>query len=106
MNKIIGVTALVRNFRVVFDEVTNGKTPYVLTRGSRPEAVIIPYEEWMKHFRASDVDLKRQIAKLQADMIRLNARLSDDEIDRDLRTATREIRSRKRVRRHPNKVKA
>ena len=42
MQKIIGVTELQRNFRAVFDEVARGHIPYILTRGSRPEAAIIP----------------------------------------------------------------
>ena len=48
MQKIIGVTELQRRFRSVFDEVAHKHTPYILTRGSRPEAVLIPYEEFLR----------------------------------------------------------
>ena len=39
MQKIVGVTELQRRFRAIFDEVAD-KTPYILTRGSRPEAAL------------------------------------------------------------------
>ena len=48
MQKIIGVTELQRSFRAVFDEVARDHMPYVLTRGSRPEAAIIPYDEFIR----------------------------------------------------------
>ena len=56
MQKVIGVTELQRNFRFVFDEVTKGNTPYVLTRSSRPEAVLIPYEDFLR-FQAQEEQL-------------------------------------------------
>jgi prevent-host-death family protein len=48
MQKIIGVTELQRQFRKILDEVTRRKTPYILTRGSRPEAVLIAYDEFLR----------------------------------------------------------
>ena len=50
MQKIIGVTELQRRFRAVFDEVTTREIPYVLTRDSRPEAVLLSYKEFL-HFQ-------------------------------------------------------
>ncbi len=49
MQRIIGVTELQRRFRAVFDEVVEKHVPYVLTRGSRLEAVLISYEELMRY---------------------------------------------------------
>jgi len=43
MYRIIGVTELQRRFRSVFDRVARENVPYVLTRGSRPEAALISY---------------------------------------------------------------
>ncbi len=43
MNKIIGVTDLQRKFKKAFDEVAEEHVPYILTRGSRPEAALIPW---------------------------------------------------------------
>ena len=48
MNKIIGVTELQRNFRAIFDDVVHQQVPYVLARGSRPEAVLLPYEQYVQ----------------------------------------------------------
>ena len=42
------VTELQRRFRSVFDEVARNRTPIVLTRGSRPEAALIPYEDYLR----------------------------------------------------------
>ncbi len=57
MNKIIGVTGLQRRFRVVFDEVVKQHIPYVLTRGSRLEAVLLPYEEYMRFVQADEAGI-------------------------------------------------
>lgn len=48
MHRIIGVTDLQSRFRGVLDEVVADRVPYVLTHGSRPEAAIIPYAEFMQ----------------------------------------------------------
>jgi len=48
MHKVIGVTDLQRRFRAIFDEVAHKHTQYVLTRGSHPEAVLIPYEDFLR----------------------------------------------------------
>ena len=49
MQKIIGVTDLQRRFRAVFDDVSKALVPYVLTRGSRPQAALIPYEMFVRY---------------------------------------------------------
>ncbi len=72
MQRIIGVTELQRQFRAVFDEVTKKRIPYVLTRGSRPEAVLISYEDFMR-FQA----LQEQ--EVVANFDRLVARLADQD---------------------------
>ena len=48
MQQIIGVTELQRKFRSYFDDVVRKRTPLILTRGSRPEAVLIPYEDYLR----------------------------------------------------------
>ncbi len=54
MDKIIGVTELQRKFRSVFDEVVHKHVPYIITRGNRPEAVLIPYAG-LFHFQAGAI---------------------------------------------------
>ncbi|MBI4772366.1 MAG: type II toxin-antitoxin system Phd/YefM family antitoxin [Chloroflexi bacterium] len=95
MNKIIGVTELQRKFRVVFDEVVHKHTPYILTRGSRPEAVLIPYEQYVKFIRADEAGVIKRMEDSLAYMARVNAQYSDEEVEADLIEATRIVRSRK-----------
>lgn len=97
MNKIIGVTELQRQFRTVFDEVVKHHVPYVLTRGSRPEAVLVPYEQYLKFAQADEAGVLKRFDALTARMSAVNARYSDAEVDADLRAATKTIRARKRA---------
>jgi prevent-host-death family protein len=48
MYRIIGVTELQRRFRPVFDQVVKENIPYVLTRGGKPEAALMPYKEFLR----------------------------------------------------------
>jgi len=47
--RIIGVAELQRRFPALFDGVAKGNTPFVLTRGSRPEVAMISYEEYQRY---------------------------------------------------------
>jgi len=95
MNKIIGVTELQRNFRAVFDEVVQRKIPYILTRGSRPEVVMIPYEQYLKFVQADEAGVLARFDKLLERMAVVNARYSEEEVEADLTEATRIVRKRK-----------
>ena len=97
MNKIIGVTELQRQFRAVFDEVVKHNVPYVLTRGSRPEAVLIPYEQYLKFAQADEAGVLKRFDALTARMDAVNARYSDAEVEADLQAATKTVRARKRA---------
>jgi prevent-host-death family protein len=96
MDKIIGVTELQRKFRSVFDEVVRQHTPYVLTRGSRPEAVLIPYDQYVRLMRADEAGVLKRFDALLDRMSRINAQYSEDEVEADLREATKLVRTRKR----------
>jgi len=97
MDKIIGVTELQRNFRSVFDEVVEQHAAYILTRGSRPEAVIIPYDQYRRFITGNESDVLARIEKLLQQMALTNAKYSDEEVESDLQQATRELRERKRA---------
>ena len=84
MNKVIGVTALQRNFRVIFDEVVRERVPYVLTRGSRPEAVLIPYEDFLHFQQFQEKEVLARFDRLLAKMAEVNAGWSEEEVARDL----------------------
>jgi prevent-host-death family protein len=96
MDKIIGVTELQRRFKAVFDEVVKRNTAYILTRGSRPEAVMVPYEKYQKFLQADADEILARFDRLRRKMAEVNERYSEEEIEKDLREAQREVRSRKR----------
>ncbi len=96
MDKIIGVTEFQRKFRRVFDEVVKERTAYILTRGSRPEVVMIPYERYQKFVEVDEAEVLVRFDKLRKRMAEVNARFSDEEAEKDLREAQRVVRSGKR----------
>jgi len=96
MNKIIGVTELQRRFRSVFDEVVCRHIPYVLTRGSRPEAVLVPYEQYLRFAQADEAGVLKRFDNLVSRMAMVNAKYADAEVGADLELATKQIRAKKR----------
>ena len=96
MDRIIGVTELQRKFRAVFDDVVRRHVPYILTRGSRPEAVIFPYDQYLKFVRADESGVLDRLDRALARMVDLNAKFSDEEVEADLTQATKTVRERKR----------
>ena len=47
MSKVIGVTEARSKLKAILDEIVKNKEAYILARGSKPEAVIISYEEYV-----------------------------------------------------------
>ena len=92
MQKIIGTTDLQRNFRAVLDEVVNEHVPYVLTRGSRPEAVLVPYAEYLRFQQLEERDVLRGVDALLARLGEDNAAYSVDEVAADVAAAVKEVR--------------
>jgi prevent-host-death family protein len=95
MNKIIGVTDLLRKFKKTFDEVAEEHVPYVLTRGSRPEAALIPYDLYLKFIRADEEGVLKRFDEVSARMAGENAKFSSEEVDRDIKAALKVVRSSK-----------
>jgi prevent-host-death family protein len=92
MNQMIGVTELQRRFRAVFDDVTKNGVPYILMRGSKPQAVLIPYEEYLKYKKFSDEEANRKFDGMVKRLGELNAKYSDEEVQRDVEEAIQEVR--------------
>ncbi|NOX62251.1 MAG: type II toxin-antitoxin system Phd/YefM family antitoxin, partial [Chloroflexi bacterium] len=78
MQKVIGVTELQRRFRSVFDEVAQRHIPYVLTRGSRPEAALIPYDEFLRFQELREQDVLARFDRLMARLAKQNADVSEE----------------------------
>ena len=91
MQRIIGVTELQRRFRSVFDEVAKERVPYVLTRGSRPEAALISYEEFLRFQALNEQDVLARYDQLVARMINQNAAASEEEVAADVVAARAEL---------------
>ncbi len=90
MQKIIGVTELQRRFRSIFDEVASKKTPVILTRGSRPEAALIPYEDYLRFQEMQESETLGHFDKVWKRLSELNADYTDAEIAADIDAAREE----------------
>lgn len=87
MQQIVGVTELQRRFRAFFDEVVRKRTPLVLTRGSRPEAVIIPYEDFLRYQQMQESEVLAGFDRVWNRLAEVNAAYSEAEIDADIQAA-------------------
>jgi prevent-host-death family protein len=106
MNQIIGVTELQRRFRAVFEDVTKNHVPYVLTRGSKPQAVLIPYDEYMRYQAQKKETEDQRYERLMKRMQELNAHFSDEEVAADVEAAIQEVRAERRARKAAGNIKA
>ena len=95
MQKIIGVTELQRRFRLVFDEVAMKHVPYILTRGSRPEAALIPYDEFLELQALKEQDVLARFDRLTARLAEQNT-AGEEEVAAAL-DEVRSSRSRRRM---------
>lgn len=91
MQKIIGVTEMQRRFRAVFDEVVQKQVPYVLTRGSRPEAVLISYEEFLHLQTLQEQEVLARFDQLMTRMAAQNAAASEADVSADIAAARAEL---------------
>ena len=91
MQKIVGVTELQRRFRPIFDEVAQKNIPYILTRGSRPEAALIPYDEFLRYQELQEQEILARFDRLMARMTAQNAAFTDEEVAVDVAAARDEL---------------
>lgn len=91
MQRIIGVTELQRRFRSVFNQVARDNVPYVLTRGSRPEAVLISYQDFVRYQSFQEQEVLARFDALTARMAAQNESFSDDEVAADIQAARAEL---------------
>lgn len=87
--KTVGVMELQRQFRNIFEEVVGENISYVLTRGSKPEAVLVSYEEFM---RLQEQDFSRRFDELVQRMAETNAGYTEEEVMAEVKAAIREVR--------------
>lgn len=87
MQKIIGVTELQRKFRPFFEGVVRKGISLILTRGSRPEAVLIPYEDYLRFQQMQASEVLAHFDRVWTRLAEVNAEFSEDEIAADIKTA-------------------
>lgn len=92
MQKIITVTDLQRKFKTILDEVSGRHTPYVVTRGSRPEAALVSYDEYLRFQELQEREVHRLFDRSVERLRRRNRQVSDDQVSRDVDRAVREVR--------------
>lgn len=91
MDRIIGVTDLQRHFKTVIDEVAEQGVPYVLTRGSRPEAVLLPYEEYVRLRALQEKEIVFDLDRLLERMRRQTGTIEESEVVGDVDRARSEV---------------
>jgi len=82
-----------RRFSSVLEEVAREGVFYVLTRDDHPEAVLIPYEVFLRYQRLQEEEVLARFIRLLTRMAEKNASYSEEEIQRDIRTALHEVRN-------------
>ena len=87
MQKIISVTELQRKFRPFFEGVAYKGNSLILTRGSRPEAVLIPYEDYLRYRQIQEREGSACFDKVWDRLAEVNAEFSEDEIAADIKAA-------------------
>ena len=87
--RIVGVTDLQRRFRAVFDDVAERRIAYVLTRGSRPEAAMIPYDDFVRFQALQEQQVLERFDRLMARLAAQNAAYTEDEVAADVAAARR-----------------
>jgi len=96
MQKTIDVAELQGRLGGVLDEVARQGVPYVLLRGSRPEAVVIPYEQFLRYRRLEEQDPLARFDELRARQAAHSRDVDEDEIAADVEAAIREVREARR----------
>jgi len=87
VQQIIGVTELQRKFRSFFEDVVNKRIPLILTRGSRPEAVLIPYEDYLRFQQMQESEVLARFDKVWNRLAELNTTVGDVELAADIKAA-------------------
>jgi len=87
MQQIVGVTELQRRFRSFFDQVVGKRISIVLTRGSRPEAALIPYEDYLRFQQMQESEVLARFDQVWDRLDELNAEYGDEEIAADIEEA-------------------
>lgn len=70
--------------------MVNDHTPLILTRSSRPEAVLIPYEDYLRDQQLQEGEVLARFDIVWDRLAALDVEFSGDEIAADIEAARRE----------------
>jgi prevent-host-death family protein len=87
MEQIVGVTEFRRHFRLFFDTLVCKRTPLILTRRSRPEAVLLPYEDYLRFQQMQESEMLARFDQVWKRLAEVNAACSEDGIAADIQIA-------------------
>ena len=87
MQRIIGVTELQRRFRPFFEDVVRKRIPLVLTRGSRPEAVLIPYEDYLRFQQLQESEVLAKFDRVWSRLAQVDDSVNEQELMADIEAA-------------------
>ena len=87
MQDIVGLTELQRKFRLFFERVVEKRISLVLTRGSRPEAVLIPYEDYLRYQQMQESEVLASFDRVWNRLAEANAAYDEGEIYTDIQVA-------------------
>jgi len=71
-------------FRAIFDEVARKQTPVMLTRGSRPEAVLVSYQDYLRFQEIQESEVLAHFDQVWDRLSEANAAFSEEEIAADI----------------------
>ena len=91
MQKKVAVAELGDRFRAVFDEVTEDHVEYVVTRDQKPEAILVPYEDFQRLLKISDDEILRRFDEVRARIRERTAGFSEEEVAADVAAARAEL---------------
>lgn len=93
MQKTIAVAELGERFRAVLADVTANHVPCVVTSDQRPEAGLVPYEQFQRLLRQSDDEIVRRFDEVRARIRERTAGFTEEEIAADVAAARADIPS-------------
>ncbi|HEV2853951.1 MAG TPA: type II toxin-antitoxin system prevent-host-death family antitoxin [Thermoanaerobaculia bacterium] len=91
MHKTIRVPDLEQSFRTVLEEVKREHMSYIVTEDSRPGAVLVPYEDFLKLQKFQEEKVLARFDETWARMGQRNASRTDQEIEEDVAAAKDEL---------------
>ena len=91
MHKTIRVPDLEQSFRTVFEEVKREHTSYVVTEDSRPEAVLVSYDDFLKFQKFQEEKVLSRFNEIWTRIGRQNTDRTEEEVAADIDAARDEL---------------